>query len=51
MALENATQPGVETPEVVEGAPIPTEREATMAEITARVRQERDDEIRLLAVT
>ena len=46
MALENATQPGVETPEVVEGAPIPTEREATMAEITARVRQERDDEIK-----
>ena len=46
MALENATQPGVETPEVVEGAPIPTEREATMAEITARARQERDDEIK-----
>ncbi len=46
MALENATQPGVETPEVVEGAPVPTEREQTMAEITARVRQERDDEIK-----
>ena len=46
MALENATQPGVETPEAVEGAPVPTEREQTMAEITARVRQERDDEIK-----
>ena len=46
MALENATLPGVETPEVVEGAPVPTEREQTMAEITARVRQERDDEIK-----
>ena len=46
MALENATQPGVETPEVIEGAPVPTEREQTMAEITARVRQERDDEIK-----
>lgn len=46
MALENATQPGVEIPEVIEGAPVPTEREQTMAEITARVRQERDDEIK-----
>ena len=46
MALENATHPGVETPEAVEGAPVPTEREQTMAEITARVRQERDDEIK-----
>lgn len=46
MASENATQPGVETPEAVEGAPVPTEREQTMAEITARVRQERDDEIK-----
>ncbi len=46
MALENATLPGAETPEVVEGAPVPTEREQTMAEITARVRQERDDEIK-----
>jgi hypothetical protein len=46
MALENATQPGVEIPEAVEGAPVPTEREQTMAEITARVRQERDDEIK-----
>lgn len=46
MALENATHPGVETPEAVEGAPVPTEREATMAEITARIRQERDDEIK-----
>ena len=46
MALENATLPGVETPEAVEGAPVPTEREQTMAEITARVRQERDDEIK-----
>ena len=46
MALENATQPGVETPEVIEGAPVPTEREQTMAEITARARQERDDEIK-----
>ncbi len=46
MASENATQPGVETPEVIEGAPVPTEREQTMAEITARVRQERDDEIK-----
>ena len=45
MALENATQPGVETQEPVEGAPLPTEREQTMAEITARIRQERDDEI------
>ena len=46
MALENATQSGVETPAAVEGAPVPTEREATMAEITARIRQERDDEIK-----
>jgi hypothetical protein len=46
MALENATLPGVETPEAIEGAPVPTEREQTMAEITARVRQERDDEIK-----
>ena len=46
MSLENATRPGVETPEAVEGAPVPTEREQTMAEITARVRQERDDEIK-----
>ena len=46
MSLENATRPGVETPDVVEGAPVPTEREQTMAEITARVRQERDDEIK-----
>lgn len=46
MALENATQSGVEIPEAVEGAPVPTEREQTMAEITARVRQERDDEIK-----
>ena len=46
MALENATLPGVETPEAVEGAPVPTEREQTMAEITARVRQERDEEIK-----
>ena len=46
MALENATQSGVETPAAVEGAPVPTEREQTMAEITARVRQERDDDIK-----
>ena len=46
MTLENATQPGVETPAAVEGAPVPTEREATMADITARIRQERDDEIK-----
>lgn len=46
MALENATQSGVETPAAVEGAPVPTEREQTMADITARIRQERDDEIK-----
>jgi hypothetical protein len=46
MSLENATQPGVETPEVVEGAPVPSVRDLTMAEITAKVRQERDDDIK-----